>query len=112
MYKCTTGMVQSNAFGCIMADEMGLGKTVSSHSISNFMKRLRTRFSSTFLSLLFDPTIASMSDASLDTAETITRARQRNNRKVHHLLPIVPCPQLGQRDYQVAGSWQDRSADL
>ncbi|KAG0341473.1 DNA-dependent ATPase protein rad54 [Podila horticola] len=28
MYKCTTGMVQSNAFGCIMADEMGLGKTL------------------------------------------------------------------------------------
>ncbi|KAF9972909.1 DNA-dependent ATPase protein rad54 [Actinomortierella ambigua] len=28
MYKCTTGLVQSNAFGCIMADEMGLGKTL------------------------------------------------------------------------------------
>ncbi|KAF9977341.1 DNA-dependent ATPase protein rad54 [Mortierella antarctica] len=28
MYKCTTGMVQPNAFGCIMADEMGLGKTL------------------------------------------------------------------------------------
>ncbi|KAG0031150.1 DNA-dependent ATPase protein rad54 [Podila clonocystis] len=28
MYKCTTGMIQSNAFGCIMADEMGLGKTL------------------------------------------------------------------------------------
>ncbi|KAF9412764.1 DNA-dependent ATPase protein rad54 [Podila epigama] len=28
MYKCTSGMVQPNAFGCIMADEMGLGKTL------------------------------------------------------------------------------------
>ncbi|KAI8350196.1 SNF2 family N-terminal domain protein [Mortierella sp. GBAus27b] len=30
MYKCTTGAVMPNAFGCIMADEMGLGKTASS----------------------------------------------------------------------------------
>lgn len=36
MYKCTTGMVQSNAFGCIMADEMGLGKTVSQMCNFNF----------------------------------------------------------------------------
>jgi DNA repair and recombination RAD54-like protein len=28
LYKCTTGKVDPNAFGCIMADEMGLGKTV------------------------------------------------------------------------------------
>ncbi|KAG0203509.1 DNA-dependent ATPase protein rad54 [Mortierella sp. GBA30] len=28
MYKCTTGMIEPNAFGCIMADEMGLGKTL------------------------------------------------------------------------------------
>lgn len=29
MYRCTTGLVDENAGGCIMADEMGLGKTVS-----------------------------------------------------------------------------------
>lgn len=28
LYRCTTGMVQENAHGCIMADEMGLGKTL------------------------------------------------------------------------------------
>ncbi|KAK3828039.1 MAG: putative dsDNA-dependent ATPase Rad54 [Benniella sp.] len=28
MYKCTTGSIMPNAFGCIMADEMGLGKTL------------------------------------------------------------------------------------
>ena len=28
MYRCVTGLVDSNARGCIMADEMGLGKTV------------------------------------------------------------------------------------
>lgn len=28
LYKCTTGLVDENAKGCIMADEMGLGKTL------------------------------------------------------------------------------------
>jgi len=28
LYRCSTGMTDENAFGCIMADEMGLGKTV------------------------------------------------------------------------------------
>lgn len=28
LYRCTTGMIQENAHGCIMADEMGLGKTL------------------------------------------------------------------------------------
>ncbi|TRM59942.1 P-loop containing nucleoside triphosphate hydrolase protein [Schizophyllum amplum] len=28
LYKCTTGMVMENQYGCIMADEMGLGKTL------------------------------------------------------------------------------------
>lgn len=28
MYKCTTGKVVENQYGCIMADEMGLGKTL------------------------------------------------------------------------------------
>lgn len=28
LYKCTTGLVDKNANGCIMADEMGLGKTL------------------------------------------------------------------------------------
>lgn len=28
MYRCTTGLIDSNAEGCIMADEMGLGKTL------------------------------------------------------------------------------------
>lgn len=28
LYRCTTGMIDENANGCIMADEMGLGKTV------------------------------------------------------------------------------------
>ncbi|GAA5930226.1 hypothetical protein JCM1841_000609 [Sporobolomyces salmonicolor] len=28
LYKCTTGMTDEDAFGCIMADEMGLGKTL------------------------------------------------------------------------------------
>lgn len=28
LYKCTTGMIDPNARGCIMADEMGLGKTL------------------------------------------------------------------------------------
>ena len=30
MYRCTTGLIDKNANGCIMADEMGLGKTVRS----------------------------------------------------------------------------------
>lgn len=29
LYKCTTGLIDEKANGCIMADEMGLGKTVS-----------------------------------------------------------------------------------
>ncbi|KZS91127.1 DNA repair protein, SNF2 family [Sistotremastrum niveocremeum HHB9708] len=28
LYKCTTGMMLDNQYGCIMADEMGLGKTL------------------------------------------------------------------------------------
>ena len=28
LYRCTTGLVDKKANGCIMADEMGLGKTV------------------------------------------------------------------------------------
>ncbi|KAJ9098072.1 DNA repair protein rhp54, partial [Naganishia adeliensis] len=28
LYRCTTGMIDPRAFGCIMADEMGLGKTL------------------------------------------------------------------------------------
>lgn len=28
LYRCTTGMIDENARGCIMADEMGLGKTL------------------------------------------------------------------------------------
>ncbi|GAB7366841.1 hypothetical protein MBLNU230_g1011t1 [Neophaeotheca triangularis] len=28
LYRCTTGLMDSNAEGCIMADEMGLGKTL------------------------------------------------------------------------------------
>ncbi|KDQ60990.1 hypothetical protein JAAARDRAFT_569331 [Jaapia argillacea MUCL 33604] len=28
MYRCTTGMLEENQYGCIMADEMGLGKTL------------------------------------------------------------------------------------
>lgn len=28
LYRCTTGMTDESAYGCIMADEMGLGKTV------------------------------------------------------------------------------------
>ena len=28
LYRCTTGMIDENAKGCIMADEMGLGKTL------------------------------------------------------------------------------------
>ncbi|XP_006458054.1 hypothetical protein AGABI2DRAFT_183150 [Agaricus bisporus var. bisporus H97] len=28
LYKCTTGMIVDNQYGCIMADEMGLGKTL------------------------------------------------------------------------------------
>ncbi|GAA5840836.1 hypothetical protein JCM11251_001710 [Rhodosporidiobolus azoricus] len=28
LYRCTTGMTDEQAFGCIMADEMGLGKTL------------------------------------------------------------------------------------
>lgn len=28
MYRCTTGLIDENAEGCIMADEMGLGKTL------------------------------------------------------------------------------------
>ena len=31
LYRCTTGLIDKNAAGCIMADEMGLGKTVSTH---------------------------------------------------------------------------------
>ncbi|KAF2101763.1 DNA repair protein, SNF2 family [Rhizodiscina lignyota] len=28
LYRCTTGLIDQNAHGCIMADEMGLGKTL------------------------------------------------------------------------------------
>jgi hypothetical protein len=28
LFRCTTGLIDKNANGCIMADEMGLGKTV------------------------------------------------------------------------------------
>ena len=28
LYRCTTGLIDAKAHGCIMADEMGLGKTV------------------------------------------------------------------------------------
>ncbi|KAF7305012.1 SNF2 family domain-containing protein [Mycena kentingensis (nom. inval.)] len=33
LYKCTTGMVVDNQYGCIMADEMGLGKTLQCLSL-------------------------------------------------------------------------------
>lgn len=34
LYRCTTGIVDSDAKGCIMADEMGLGKTVCHYLVS------------------------------------------------------------------------------
>lgn len=40
LYKCTTGMTDENAFGCIMADEMGLGKTVRRSSLRSSLARL------------------------------------------------------------------------
>ncbi|KAI8086158.1 P-loop containing nucleoside triphosphate hydrolase protein [Halteromyces radiatus] len=33
LFRCTTGKVHPNAFGCIMADEMGLGKTLQCISL-------------------------------------------------------------------------------
>ncbi|ORX56300.1 hypothetical protein DM01DRAFT_1285609 [Hesseltinella vesiculosa] len=33
LFRCTTGRVDPNAFGCIMADEMGLGKTLQCISL-------------------------------------------------------------------------------
>ncbi|KAI8142910.1 P-loop containing nucleoside triphosphate hydrolase protein [Fennellomyces sp. T-0311] len=33
LYRCTTGKVHKDAFGCIMADEMGLGKTLQCISL-------------------------------------------------------------------------------
>ncbi|KAF7729964.1 DNA-dependent ATPase protein rad54 [Apophysomyces ossiformis] len=33
LFRCTTGKVDPNAFGCIMADEMGLGKTLQCISL-------------------------------------------------------------------------------
>ena len=35
LYRCTTGMIDERAQGCIMADEMGLGKTVSGSTCNN-----------------------------------------------------------------------------
>jgi DNA repair and recombination RAD54-like protein len=35
LFRCTTGMIEKNANGCIMADEMGLGKTVRLNSPPN-----------------------------------------------------------------------------
>lgn len=31
LYRCTTGLLADNAFGCIMADEMGLGEPLLSY---------------------------------------------------------------------------------
>ncbi|QSS63357.1 DNA repair and recombination protein RAD54 [Histoplasma capsulatum] len=36
LYRCTTGMIDPKANGCIMADEMGLGKTVGSNEFSRW----------------------------------------------------------------------------
>lgn len=33
LYRCTSGMIDPKAFGCIMADEMGLGKTLQCISL-------------------------------------------------------------------------------
>lgn len=33
LYRCTSGMIDRNAYGCIMADEMGLGKTLQCISL-------------------------------------------------------------------------------
>lgn len=35
LYRCTTGLIDKQANGCIMADEMGLGKTVSNLHLSH-----------------------------------------------------------------------------
>lgn len=36
LYRCTTGLIDKNANGCIMADGMGLGKTVGHSSFRGY----------------------------------------------------------------------------
>ncbi|WFD42984.1 DNA-dependent ATPase protein rad54 [Malassezia psittaci] len=43
LYRCTTGLIQENAHGCIMADEMGLGKTLQCIALMWTLLRQSTR---------------------------------------------------------------------
>ena len=56
LYRCTTGMTDENAFGCIMADEMGLGKTVN--SLLCFVSLLRALTNLLWISISFNVSLS------------------------------------------------------
>ena len=73
LYRCTTGMIDERAQGCIMADEMGLGKTVS--DIIHGLKDLLT-------------VEASMHRSAMDIVKAITRCWKVFHSEVCHCLPL------------------------
>lgn len=82
LYRCTTGLIDEKANGCIMADEMGLGKTVS-----------------VVLYEAIYPTLTAavaMYNVDVDFVETVARSWEADNTKIHHSLPIQSGTQLGE----------------
>lgn len=55
---------------------------------------------------------ASMYYTFMDLAETITGFWKGHDRKVHYLLSVFACQELGERDCQMAGTRKNRSADM
>jgi len=83
LYRCTTGLVDSEAKGCIMADEMGLGKTVCP---------VVHRYCGTST----DVWIASMYHPHVDPAKAVPGARKVYNPEMRHCLPFFAGSQLGE----------------
>lgn len=84
LYRCTTGMVDKNAHGCIMADGMGLGKTVR--------EAVFIVWSTWKLTL-----VASMHLIDVDATQAIARSWEEHHSKMHYCVPIKFSWQLGQR---------------
>jgi hypothetical protein len=92
LYRCATGLVDSNAFGCIMADEMGLGKTVYTSHISL-----------SFHTAIYLHLIVTMHRPHVDVVEAVSCAWKVNYPEVRHRLPIFIGPELGERTGEMVG---------
>jgi len=84
LYKCTTGMMVENQYGCIMADAMGLGKVCG------------VSFKEVY-SLNAPHTDPPMHRPHVDPPQAISACSEADDREVHHCMSLKFGQELGQR---------------